>query len=264
MRDLMPVPPELYPAVALGFGLIVGSFANVCIHRLPLDQSIVTPRSACPNCKRQLTAWENIPVLSWVFLLGRCRGCRAPISFRYPLVELANGLLYFGVVATFGPTPYALLMMAFTTALLILGLIDLEHQILPDVITLPFIVIGLAASFLPAPPTPFDAFASAAGGFVMFWFLARLWFYMRGIEALGMGDWKLAAMLGAFLGWEKLLLTIFLSSLTGTLIGVPLALTQGRNFQTKLPFGTFLCAAGIVAVFVGDPVLAWYRGQLGL
>jgi leader peptidase (prepilin peptidase) / N-methyltransferase len=256
--------PLFWPFVALGFGLIVGSFANVCIHRLPLEQSIVTPRSTCPHCKRLITAWENIPILSYVLLLGRCRGCKASISVRYPLVELANGLLYFGLVATFGPGPYAFVMMAFVTAMLILGLIDLEYQILPDVITLPGIAVGLAVSFLPAPPTPYSAFASALGGYVMFMLLAKLWMKMRGIEALGMGDWKLAAMLGAFLGWEKLVLTIFLSSLVGALVGVPLALVKGRNFQMKLPYGTFLCAAGIVAVFVGDPLLAWYAGMLGI
>jgi leader peptidase (prepilin peptidase) / N-methyltransferase len=264
MNEPARLPPELFPFFALGFGLIVGSFANVCIHRLPLDLSIVSPRSTCPRCKRLITAWENIPLLSWLLLRGRCHGCKAPISIRYPLVELANGLLYFGVVKAFGLEPHAFVMMAFVTALLILGLIDLEYQILPDVITLPFLVIGLAASFLPTPPTPFDAFASAVGGYVIFMLLARIWMAARGIEALGMGDWKLAAMLGAFLGWEKLLLTIFLSSLTGSLIGVPLALTRGRNFQTRLPYGTFLCAAGIVAVFVGDPLLAWYRSFLEL
>jgi leader peptidase (prepilin peptidase)/N-methyltransferase len=247
---------------ALLLGLIVGSFANVCIHRLPRRQSVGTPPSSCPRCGARIRPWDNVPVLSYLALRGRCRGCRAPISVRYPLVEAANGAAYLGLAVLMGPTLRTVAMMALVTALLVLSLIDLEWQILPNVITIPGVAVGLLASVLPGPPTLPGALAAAAGGYLALMALALLWQRLRKVEALGQGDWKMTAMLGAFFGWQGMVLTVFLASLLGTLVGVGLILFGGRTGQHKLPLGTFLGLAGIAVVFVGEPLLAWYKGLL--
>jgi leader peptidase (prepilin peptidase) / N-methyltransferase len=252
----------LWPWAALATGLVVGSFANVCIHRIPLGLSVVRPRSRCPRCQAPIGALENIPVLSWLALRGRCRSCREPISPRYPLVEAANGVLYLALARVMGPTPQALVTMAFVTALLVLSLIDYDHHLLPNVITLPGIALGLAASLLAGPPTPVEAVVAAAAGYLAFFAVAKAYERSRGIEGLGQGDWKMTAMLGAFLGWQKLLLTVFAATLGGTLIGLALMAFGGRSSRHALPLGTFLGLAGIVVVFVGRAVLDWYGGFL--
>jgi leader peptidase (prepilin peptidase) / N-methyltransferase len=250
----------VWEILALSFGLMIGSFANVCIHRIPRGESPIAPRSRCPACGHAITALENIPLVSFLFLRGRCRGCGVRISWRYPLVEALNGGGYLLVALLVGPHPYAPVAMVFLTALLILSLIDLEHYILPDVITLPGIALGIAASFLPGSPiSPLTSVASAVGGYVGFWCFAWAFRRLRGIEGLGQGDWKMAAMLGAFLGWEKLLLTIFFASLAGTVVGLTLIAIQGGTMQRKLPLGTFLALAGAGALLAGDPLLAWYK-----
>ncbi len=251
-----------WPWVALLCGLVVGSFANVCIHRLPERRSVVRPRSRCPRCDAPIRAADNVPVLSYLALGGRCRACRAPISARYPLVEAANGAMYFALARVMGPTPQAAVAMALVTALLVLTLIDYDHQLLPDAITLPGIAVGLAASLLPGPPTPLDAAAAAAGGYLAFFAVAKAYERTRGMEGLGQGDWKMTAMLGAFLGWEKLLLTVFAATLGGTVVGLGLMALRGRSSRHALPLGTFLGIAGIAVVFGGKPVLDWYRGFL--
>jgi leader peptidase (prepilin peptidase)/N-methyltransferase len=242
-------------------GLAAGSFANVCIHRLPQGRSVVIPPSRCPRCEVLIRPWDNVPVLSWLLLRGRCRGCRAPISARYPAVEAATGLLWLGLAALRGPSLQTTVSMLLVTALLVLSLIDLEHQILPDTITLPGILVGLAASFLPGSPVgPLGAAAAAGAGWLAFAAVARAYQSTRGVEGLGQGDWKMAAMLGAFLGWQKMLLTVLLASVGGTVVGLALIAARGRDMRYALPFGTFLGAAGILVVFLGDPLLEWYRG----
>jgi leader peptidase (prepilin peptidase)/N-methyltransferase len=199
-----------------------------------------------------------------LLLRGRCRACRAPISWRYPAVEAANGLLWLALAYWHGPTPRSFVEMALFSALLVLSLIDLDHQLLPDVITLPGVAIGLAASFLPGSPvTPLQALLAAAGGWLAFAAVAKAYEKTRGIEGLGQGDWKLAALLGAFLGWQKMLLTVLLASMAGTLVGLLAIALRGRDMRYALPLGTFLGAAGVVTVFVGDALLAWYRGLFG-
>jgi leader peptidase (prepilin peptidase) / N-methyltransferase len=254
----------LWEWTALLLGLIVGSFANVCIHRLPRRQSVGRPPSSCPRCGARIRPWDNVPVLSYLALGGRCRGCRAPISPRYPLVEAANGAAWLGLAILMGPTLRTVALMALVTALIVLSLIDLEWQILPDVITRPFIVLGLLASLLPGPPTILGALAAAAGGYLALMALALAWKRFRRVEALGQGDWKMTAMLGAFFGWQGMVLTVFLASLLGTIVGVGLIVFAGRTGQHKLPLGTFLGLAGIVVAFLGDPLLAWYKGFLAL
>ena len=252
----------LWPWAALAAGVVVGSFANVCIHRIPRGLSVVRPRSRCPRCEAPIRAWENVPVLSYLALGGRCRSCREPISPRYPLVEAANGAMYFALAHRMGPTPQAVVTMVFVTALLVLSLIDYDHHLLPNVITLPGIAFGLAASLLPGAPTPLEAAAAAAGGYLALFAVAKAYERTRGIEGLGQGDWKMTAMLGAFLGWQKLLLTVFAATLGGTLIGLALMAFGGRSSRHALPLGTFLGFAGIAVVFFGQAVLDWYGGLL--
>ena len=249
-----------FEVTAFLLGLVVGSFANVCIHRIPLGQSVVSPPSRCPRCGALIRPRDNVPVLGWLLLRGRCRACRAAIPVRYPLVEATNGCLWLGLAVLRGPSLQTLVLMILVTALLVLSLIDLDHMLLPDVITLPGILLGLAASALPGSPIhPLEAVAAAVGGYLTFAAIWWVWKTLRGLDALGQGDWKLAAMLGACLGWQKLLLTVFIASLIGALVGVALR----RHGQDKLPLGTFLGVAGIFVIFFGDPVLTWYRGLLG-
>jgi leader peptidase (prepilin peptidase) / N-methyltransferase len=261
---LADAPGALWPLAALAIGLVIGSFANVCIHRVPLGESVVAPRSRCPSCRAPIAAGDNVPILSYLVLGGRCRHCGARISGRYPAVELANGLLYLGVALRDGPSPRAAVDMALVTALLVLSLIDLDHQILPNVITRPGIALGIAVSVVawrlgwPAYPSPLESIASAAGGYLAFGAVALAYRRTRGVEGLGQGDWKLAAMLGAFLGWERMLLTILLASILGTIAGVALIVTRGRSSQHPLPLGTFLGLTGIVVLFIGQPLVEWY------
>jgi leader peptidase (prepilin peptidase)/N-methyltransferase len=248
---------------ALLFGMIVGSFANVCIYRLPRGESLVRPRSRCPACGAPIAALDNIPVLSWLFLGGRCRRCRGRISGRYPAVEMANGLLWMGIAASLGPTPRAVALMIFATAVLVLALIDLEHQLLPDVVTLPGIAFGVASSFLAeSPVTPLGSVLAAAGGFAALTLVNAAYRSARGTDGFGGGDPKMVAMIGAFLGWQGALLTVFVASVAGTVVGVGLMVFEGRNAQHKLPLGTFLALAALVVVFAGDPLVGWYRGFL--
>jgi leader peptidase (prepilin peptidase) / N-methyltransferase len=250
-----------FETTALLFGLIVGSFANVCIYRLPRRESVVSPPSRCPACGTLIKARDNVPVFGWLLLAGRCRACRAPISWRYPVVEAANGLLWLGLATLGGPRPGTFVAMALVTALLVLGLIDLDHKLLPDAITLPGIAAGLLASFLPGSPVrPLGALAAAAGGWLAFAAVAKAYERTRGIEGLGQGDWKMAAMLGAFLGWKGMLLAVLIASVAGTAVGLAAVALRGRDMKYALPLGTFLSAGGIAVVFFGDKVLAWYRG----
>jgi leader peptidase (prepilin peptidase)/N-methyltransferase len=259
---LVSLEPWAWPWTALLLGLVVGSFANVCVYRLPLQRSLMRPRSACPGCGAQIRWFDNVPVLSWILLRARCRRCGARISARYPLVEAANGLLYFGLALLMPPGLQAAASMAFVTALLVLSLIDLDWHILPDVVTLPGTALGLLASLLPGPPAPLESALSAAGAYAGFALVARLARWHYGEEALGQGDWKLAAMLGAFLGWRALLVTVFFACLAGAVVGLSLIALGRGSRRTHIPLGTFLGAAGIAAVFVAQPVVEWYRGLL--
>ncbi len=286
MRAGMPGPdwslllrPPAFEATAFVLGLILGSFANVCIHRLPLDyepapgrlgwlrdlwrqlRSVVHPPSHCPRCGRRIRPWDNLPLLSYLLLRGRCRACGAPISLRYPAVEAVNGALWLGLAWAHGPRLSTAVEMLLTTALLVLVLIDLEHQLLPDAVTIPGTLAGIGAAFLRGwPVTPLEAVTSAAAGYLGFALLAWGWRRFRGIEALGQGDWKMAAMLGAFLGWERLLLTLVLASAAGSLVGLTTIAAGRGGWQAKLPFGSFLGGAGIAVLFLGGRLLGWYGG----
>jgi leader peptidase (prepilin peptidase)/N-methyltransferase len=252
---------SLFEVQALVAGLVVGSFANVCIHRLPRGESVVTPRSRCPACGAGIGALDNIPVLSYLVLRGRCRRCRARISPRYPAVEAANGLLYLALAATLGPVPRSFALMAFVTAVLVLGLIDLEHQLLPDVITLPGTAAGVAASFLPdSPVTPLGSVLAAVLGFAALTSINLAYRATRGTDGFGGGDPKMVAMIGAFLGWRGALLALLVASFLGSLVGLGLMAFGGKTARHKLPLGTFLSLGALVVIFCGDAFLAWYGG----
>lgn len=246
---------------ALLFGLVVGSFANVCIHRVPLEQSVVHPPSRCPSCGAFVRPLDNLPVLGFLRLRGRCRSCQARISPRYPIVEATNGLLWMALLAWRGLSVQTLVGLVLMTTLLVLSFIDFDHHLLPNVITFPGIAAGLAASVLPGSPlAPLQSAAAALGAYLAFLVVAKSYKKIRGVEGLGQGDWKMAAMLGAFLGWQKVLLTVFLASVVGTLVGLGLILWRGKGARYALPLGTFLGVAGILVVFAGDPMVAWYQG----
>jgi leader peptidase (prepilin peptidase)/N-methyltransferase len=276
LQDLLR--PPFWEWTAAAVGLIVGSFANVCIHRIPRDEPIGSPPSRCPGCGSPIRPWDNIPVMSYILLRGRCRTCGTRISARYPLVEAANALAYWGVAVAYGPSLAAAIAMALVTALLVLSLIDLDHRILPDVITRPAIVVGIAASFaihrtglengareagLIGGTFWWEAPAAAVAGYAAFALIAWAGRQYYGQEALGRGDWKLAAMLGAFLGFKGLLLTVFIGSLLGAMIGLSLVALRKASRTTPIPFGTFLGLAGIAVVLAGAPIWRWYVARSG-
>ncbi|MGE0393322.1 MAG: A24 family peptidase [Vicinamibacterales bacterium] len=253
------VPAWLVAGLAGLLGLVVGSFLNVCIYRLPRGQSIVWPGSRCGACGRTLRWYENVPVLSWLVLRGRCRTCRAAISATYPAVEAATGVLFLGGYLVHGLHPLLPVRLTFASLLVVLFVIDLRHRILPDRITLSGIAIGLGAS-VALPPGPASAFAGAALGGGLLWAISEGYFRLRGREGLGFGDVKMLAMIGAFLGWELTLLTLFVASLAGSVAGLALIATRRGDLQSALPFGTFLTIGALVAAGVGDRLVAWYAG----
>jgi leader peptidase (prepilin peptidase)/N-methyltransferase len=250
------VHAEAAPYVAGLFGLIIGSFLNVCIYRLPRQESVVWPASRCATCGRVLAWYENVPVVSWLLLRARCRTCGDPISWMYPLVELCTGLTFAVVYALYGPTPLGIARLILACILIVLFVIDLQHQILPNVITLPGIVIGFAFSLF-VPPGWREALIGIALGGLVPYAMAEAYLRIRGEEGLGMGDVKMLAMIGAFLGWKLMLLTLVLASFAGSIVGVGL-IAAGWSRKYPLPFGTFLAVGAMVAAITGDAILAWY------
>jgi leader peptidase (prepilin peptidase)/N-methyltransferase len=253
--------PPLWEWTAAALGLVVGSFANVCIHRIPLGQSVGSPPSRCPGCGTAIRPWDNIPVLSYLALRGRCRACGARISPRYPLVEAANAVAWWALAVRYGPTAAAAVALPLATALLVL---------------MPGTAAGLAASLAlhlsATPPAAtllggvriWEAPAAALAGYAAFAAVAAAARRYYGQEALGRGDWKLAAMLGAFLGFKGLFLTVFLGSLAGAVIGMALVAAGRASRTTQIPFGTFLGLAGIAVLVAGGDLWRWYGVRSGL
>lgn len=251
-------------AAALGlFGLCVGSFLNVCIHRLPLGQSIVSPGSRCPHCGYALRWFDNIPVLSYAMLRGRCRRCGAGISVRYPVIELVTMVVFVAHALVFGADIVLVPRLLFASALIALFAIDLEHHLLPNAITLPGIAVGLAFSLL-LPPGIVPALIGVLVGGGVLWLIGEAYFRLAGQEGMGGGDVKMLAMIGAFLGWKLVLVTLVFSSIAGSVIGMLVLASRRGGLKYALPYGTFLALGALVASLFGDRIVAWYVGLYDL
>ena len=241
----------------LGMGFAVGSFLNVCIYRLPRRESLMWPASRCTSCGRTLAWYENIPVVSWVVLRGRCRSCGARISAQYPIVELITAAVFAAGYFFYGWTALLAVRLLFACAMIVLFFIDLHHRILPNVITVPGAVLGLVFSLFLPPGWLSSLIGLLAGGGVLF-AIAEAYYRVRGQEGLGMGDVKMLAMIGAFLGWPQMLVTLILASVAGSIVGVLLIATRRGDMKAALPFGTFLACGALVAAVAGDALLDWY------
>ncbi len=269
------------PFIYALFGLVIGSFLNVCIYRIPLGKSIVYPNSSCPHCGTPIRFYDNVPVLSYLILRGKCRSCRKPISIQYPLIELLSGLAFYCCWSVWQFTPPTFVNSLFLSMVIVLIFTDFHHRILPNKLTLPGTVAGILLSYFQTPAVYTDALslkvaslfgfkdaqialpwagsilgAVTGGGFLFI--VAFVYEKLRKRQGLGMGDVKMMAMVGAFLGWRLALVTIFAGSLIGTLIGIGLILFRNMNLQTKLAFGVFLGIASAFSLFYGLPFLHWY------
>ncbi len=238
-------------------GAVVGSFLNVCIYRLPLRKSLMWPGSHCPHCQAPVKPYDNIPIAAYLLLRGRCRGCRAPISVQYPIVELVTGIVFLGAFLVFDSPALLVQRLLFACAMIVLCVIDLEHRILPDVITLPGIVLGFLFSLF-LPPGWVDSLLGIVLGGGSLWLMGEVYFRIRHEEGMGFGDVKMLAMIGAFLGWKLMLLTLVLSSFIGSIVGLAMIALNRGDMKYALPFGTFLAIGAIVAATAGDRIVAWY------
>jgi len=253
---------SLYLVVGI-LGALIGSFLNVCIFRLPRGESIVWPGSHCPMCTHPIEFYDNIPLLSYLWLGGRCRACRARISIRYPLVEATNAFGYLAILWSFGPNWTAALYALLFSALLVVTGTDLTHKMIPNVITVPGVVIGLLGAATVLPVGFINAVLGIAIGGGILWLLAWLSPYLFGKEGMGGGDIKLLAMIGSFLGWKPALLTIMIGSLTGSVIGISLIALRIIKRDDYIPFGPFLVLGALLSMFFAQPLLDWYQGLLG-
>lgn len=281
VSSLLTTYPALFAAVAGVFGLVLGSFLNVVVHRLPImlerrwraecnelsgsaipatseHYDLVAPGSRCPHCDHQLSAWENIPVASFVWLRGKCSACAKPISLRYPAVELLTGLMSAAVAWRFGFGAAAFAGLAFTWALVALSFIDLDRQLLPDNITLPLLWAGLIINLFGLFASLPSAVIGAVAGYLTLWSVYQVFKLITGREGMGYGDFKLFAAFGAWLGWQSLPLIILLSSFVGAIIGLGVILFLGRDRTLPIPFGPFLCLAGWIALLWGDAITHAY------
>ena len=255
----MITPAAIEIGIVTFLGLTIGSFLNVVVHRLPRGESLVSPGSRCPSCRYALGAFDNIPVLSYIVLGGRCRRCRARISPRYPVVELMTAGLFLLHYAVFGWTPLLAVRLLFAAAMVALFAIDLEHHLLPDAITLPGVAVGLVASVF-LPPGIGDALIGMAVGGGVLWLIGEAYYRYAGEEGMGGGDVKMLAMIGAFLGWKLVIVTLVFSSIAGSLVGVLLIVSRRGGMKYALPYGTFLAIAAVIASLYGTQLVDWYTG----
>lgn len=237
------------------FGLAVGSFLNVCIFRLPKQESVVSPGSHCPGCGSSIRWYDNIPLLGYLVLGGRCRNCKTSISWQYPMVEFVTGALFSATVAVFGISLETAVYLVLLSALVVIAVIDLEHQLIPDRITLPGIPLGLICSSVILPTGLVNALIGLAVGGGGFYLIALL---SRG--GMGGGDIKLMAMLGAFLGWKAIIVTTMIGSMLGAVVGIFLMVAKGKGRKHAVPFGPFLATGALVALFWGEQLVMWYAG----
>jgi leader peptidase (prepilin peptidase)/N-methyltransferase len=261
----VPHPPSLlWPFLVFCAGACVGSFLNVCIYRLPEGRSVVRPGSACPHCRRFLRWWENIPLLSYVFLRARCRSCGARISPQYPLVELLSGFLALALWYRFGLGASFFIYAYFSASLLIISLIDLEHKIIPDCISLPGIVLGFLSSFFLPNLSWYDSLIGILVGGGALYVLAWGYYLIARREGMGGGDIKLLAMIGAFMGWQALPLVVFLSAAVGSILGLAVMVVRREGRHMAIPYGPFLGGAALFTLFFGQHFISWYFGILSV
>jgi leader peptidase (prepilin peptidase)/N-methyltransferase len=240
-------------------GLVVGSFLNVCIHRLPERTSVVNPGSRCPGCGYELRWYDNIPVVSYALLGGRCRACRSRISIRYPIIEIITMAVFLAHYRVIGPDIILVPRLFFACLLIVLFAIDLEHHLLPNALTLPGIVVGLLFSLLLPPGIISAAIGTLIGGGSL-WLIGEAYYRYSGQEGMGGGDVKMLAMIGAFLGWKLAIVTLVFSSIAGALIGMLVLAIRKGSLKYALPYGTFLAFGALVASLYGDQIVEWYVG----
>ncbi len=243
-------------------GLIVGSYLNVLIHRIPRGKSTVLPRSRCPWCDGPIRAIDNLPVVSFLLLGGRCRHCGAPISWRYPLVEFCTAILFVACFAKLGLSPCLLTAMVFVGLMILLAGIDTEHFLLPDRITLPGIFVGLGLQLWCGRPGIVEGIIGTAVGAGILILVINYWYWIRGEEGMGIGDVNMLALIGAFLGWKGVLTTLFLATLSGSVAGLALLVLGKLGMRSRLPFGLFLALGGVLSLLFGDWLTASYLGML--
>jgi len=248
----------MWYVVSVVFGAIVGSFLNVCIVRLPKEESIVWPGSHCPRCRKPISYYDNVPLISYLVLRGRCRHCRESISLQYPLVEGVTAISSFLLFLRYGASPSYLFYFAFVAALIVITVIDLYHQIIPDVISLPGIGVGLIGALFIPQITFFKSLMGVILGGGSLFLVAMLYQWLCKREGMGGGDVKLLAMIGAFLGWDAVILTILLGSLIGSVSGITIMLIKGKGFKYAIPFGPFLSIGAVIALFYKNEIIFWY------
>lgn len=253
----------IHVLLATLFGMLVGSFLNVCICRLPKNESIVSPPSHCPLCSYQIRWFDNIPLVSYLLLRGRCRGCGASISLQYPLVELLNGLLTLLLFLRFGPTLAFATLFLLCSALVVITFIDIEHQIIPDEISLSGIVVGFVLSFFIRGHSWQNSLCGILLGGGSLLLVAYGYQRLTGKDGMGGGDIKLLAMMGAFLGWKAVPFIILASSLAGSIIGISIMLLQKKDSKLALPFGPYLAFGAVLYIFYGRVLIRWYLGLSG-
>ncbi|MBE8221432.1 MAG: prepilin peptidase [Bdellovibrionales bacterium] len=249
---------DIYAVYIFLLGLIWGSFANVVIYRLPLKKSVVKPPSSCPKCKKNIAWHDNIPVLSWIFLKGMCRHCKNKISVRYPIVELLMAIMFTSIYIKFGFQWYLLELIILTFGLISISFIDLDHMIIPDVLSLGGIVVGLFGGLLNPDRSIIDAFLGILFGGGFFWLTAYLYFILKKQEGLGGGDIKLLAWIGAVLGWKAIPFIILVSSFVGLLFGGLILLISKKKLNQAIPFGPYIVVATFLYLFFGATLTSWY------
>lgn len=244
------------------FGAVIGSFLNVCIHRIPRGLSIASPPSRCPRCERRIPFYDNIPIISYILLKGRCRSCAEPFSALYPFVEASTGVFAVLLFLKFSLTPEFFVYSVFVASLIVITFIDLELQIIPDVISLPGIIVGFAASFFLVSPGVWGSAIGIGIGAGILLGIAAAYMLVAGKEGMGMGDVKMLAMIGAFLGWQGVILTLLAGSLFGALIGGGLMYFKGKGSGHAIPFGPFLALGALLHLFLGPEIISWYIGMV--
>ncbi len=249
---------QLILIVPFLFGAVAGSFLNVCIYRLPLGISVVLPPSSCPECKERIPFYYNVPIISYIALGGRCRSCGAHFSLRYPFVEALTGLAALALFLRFGLTPALLIYFVFISALIVIAFVDLAHGIIPDAISIPGVFAGFGASFFLTAPGWLNSIIGIALGGGILLAIAGVYYLIAGREGMGLGDVKLLAMIGAFLGWRGVLVTILAGSIAGSVLGLFFMIVYKKDSKFALPFGPFLALGAVVYLFYGERLVHWY------